>query len=146
MTTFIIILVVILGIIIFLLFIKNDNCDDDLTTFQVAYSEKLGKYLTDSEGHALYYYKEDEIGTSNSLPVSTCGEDCLGIWQIVNENKMTISPYLNKSGFSNIVRHQDGQIQTVYNGHPLYRYINDTNPGDAKGEGINNVWFVVKIN
>ena len=33
--------------------------------------------------------------------------------------------------------------QVEYNGHPLYNYSGDTGPGQANGEGLANVWFVV---
>ena len=31
----------------------------------------------------------------------------------------------------------DGQIQVTYNGHPLYYYIADTQPGQTTGQGLN---------
>lgn len=33
--------------------------------------------------------------------------------------------------------------QIAYKGWPLYHYINDTMPEDAKGQGIDGAWFVV---
>jgi predicted lipoprotein with Yx(FWY)xxD motif len=33
--------------------------------------------------------------------------------------------------------------QVLYNGHPLYRFKSDASSGDAKGEGIGGVWYVV---
>ena len=40
----------------------------------------------------------------------------------------------------------DGSAQATYNGHPLYTYIGDTSPGQAKGNGLNlsgGVWHEV---
>ena len=40
----------------------------------------------------------------------------------------------------------DGTIQVVYNGHPLYYYKEDTAPNDIKGQGLNingGLWYVV---
>jgi hypothetical protein len=40
----------------------------------------------------------------------------------------------------------DGDRQVTYNGHPLYTYVGDKNPGDTKGQGVNAFgggWFVV---
>ena len=34
--------------------------------------------------------------------------------------------------------------RTTYKGWPLYYFSSDVNPGDFKGEGVNNVWFVAK--
>ena len=33
--------------------------------------------------------------------------------------------------------------QVTYNGLPLYTYTGDSKPGDAKGEGLQGVWFAV---
>jgi predicted lipoprotein with Yx(FWY)xxD motif len=32
--------------------------------------------------------------------------------------------------------------QLSYNGHPLYRYAQDTAPGQTNGEGVGGKWFV----
>jgi hypothetical protein len=40
----------------------------------------------------------------------------------------------------------DGTQQVTYNGHPLYYFMNDKAPGDARGQGINRFgggWYVV---
>jgi len=37
-------------------------------------------------------------------------------------------------------------VQATYNGHPLYTYVADTAPGQAKGNGLNlsgGVWHEV---
>jgi len=31
----------------------------------------------------------------------------------------------------------DGSAQATYNGHPLYTYVSDSAPGQAKGNGLN---------
>jgi predicted lipoprotein with Yx(FWY)xxD motif len=36
--------------------------------------------------------------------------------------------------------------QVVYNGHYLYTYAQDSVPGDTKGQGIGNQWFVATPN
>ena len=36
----------------------------------------------------------------------------------------------------------DGGKQVAYNGRPLYFFAGDTAPGDTKGQGLNDVWFV----
>lgn len=145
MTTIVIFIIVliVLMLIIFLIIIQKKEQTANSTTFQIYFSKKLGNYLVDYRGRALYYYAEDKIETSNSQPKSNCGEGCLGIWQIFYADKITVSPPLNISDFSNLERQQNKQNQTVYKGHPLYYYVNDLNEGDAKGEGMNNIWFVL---
>jgi predicted lipoprotein with Yx(FWY)xxD motif len=35
----------------------------------------------------------------------------------------------------------DGSIQVTYNSWPLYYYHDDAAPGDANGQGIEDIWF-----
>jgi hypothetical protein len=40
----------------------------------------------------------------------------------------------------------DGQPQVTYNGHPLYTFTGDQNPGDTSGQGVSAfgaLWYVV---
>jgi predicted lipoprotein with Yx(FWY)xxD motif len=45
-------------------------------------------------------------------------------------------------------RRTDGSLQATYNGRPLYTYIADTAPGQAKGNKLNingGLWFEVTV-
>src|SRR5262249_50239781 len=47
-----------------------------------------------------------------------------------------------------VIKRADGSMQATYNGHPLYTYIADTQPGQAKGNGLNlsgGVWNEVTV-
>jgi len=49
--------------------------------------------------------------------------------------------------FSTITR-SDGSTQATYDGHPLYTYVGDKSPGQAKGNGLNasgGVWHEVTV-
>ena len=37
----------------------------------------------------------------------------------------------------------DGSMQVTYNGWPLYTFSGDIAPGDATGQGMDGVWFLV---
>jgi hypothetical protein len=42
----------------------------------------------------------------------------------------------------------DGTTQVTYNGHPLYRFIKDVNPGQTNGQGVvafGGSWFAVTV-
>jgi predicted lipoprotein with Yx(FWY)xxD motif len=41
------------------------------------------------------------------------------------------------------IRRPDGRLQVTYAGFALYRYVGDLKPGDAKGQGVQKIWFVV---
>ena len=47
------------------------------------------------------------------------------------------------AGDYTLVVRDDGKKQWAYKGKPLYYFTPDTNPGDTKGQGVGNVWFVV---
>jgi len=44
--------------------------------------------------------------------------------------------------FGTITR-EDGKKQTTFRGYPLYYWAGDKAPGDTKGQGVGNVWYVI---
>lgn len=103
---------------------------------KVAEKEGLGKYLTDTEGKTLYWFKKDTPGKS------ACVNACIEKWPIYYRETVVPPPSTKKDNFGTITR-DDGKKQTTFRGYPLYYFINDVNPADTKGHGVNNVWFVV---
>ena len=47
------------------------------------------------------------------------------------------------AGALGTTRRKDHRLQLVYHGHPLYRVVTDTRPGQITGQGYDGVWFVV---
>ena len=43
-----------------------------------------------------------------------------------------------------LVARDDGGMQVTYGGVPLYYWIRDSVPGDATGQNVGEVWFVVE--
>jgi hypothetical protein len=39
----------------------------------------------------------------------------------------------------------EGTAQVTYGGAPLYRFAADKAPGDANGQGVGGIWFVVPV-
>jgi predicted lipoprotein with Yx(FWY)xxD motif len=101
----------------------------------IANNKNLGFYLTDTSGKTLYFFTKDTPGAS------TCTGTCLGLWPAFNADPITAPSVLNPSDFTSVTRY-DGVKQTAYKGRPLYYYSIDAKPGDAKGQGFNNVWYV----
>ncbi|WP_066389113.1 beta-propeller fold lactonase family protein [Neobacillus mesonae] len=110
--------------------------DGSPNKLQVLHSEEAGKYLADQNGMTLYYFKKDTPGVSN------CSGDCLKIWPPFYADSIKAPAGFHKNDFKTIIR-QDGQKQTTYKGYPLYYFVNDQQPGDIKGQGVKDVWFVV---
>jgi len=98
--------------------------------------EGIGKYLTDTEGKALYSFKKDSPGKS------TCTGPCLEKWPIYYREKVAVPKGIKAEDFGTIIR-DDGKKQTTFRGYPLYYWINDKKPGETSGQGVNNVWFVI---
>jgi predicted lipoprotein with Yx(FWY)xxD motif len=101
----------------------------------IANNKNIGFYLTDTSGKTLYFFTKDTPGAS------TCTGTCLGLWPAFNADPVTAPSVLNPSDFTSVTRY-DGVKQTAFKGRPLYYYSGDAKPGDAKGQGFNNVWYV----
>ena len=103
-------------------------------TVQVVKSEKAGSYLTDDKGMTLYVFKMDSEGRS------ACSGPCEATWPIYYREKVEPAG-ASAADFSTITR-DDGKKQTAYRGKPLYYFAGDGKPGDVKGHGVKEVWFV----
>ena len=99
-----------------------------------------GKVLANPHGMTVYYYAEDKPGSG----VSACTGACAQAWPPV------IAPVRVPSGvklpgpLGTIVR-ANGQRQVTINGYPIYRYSGDMAPGQAKGNGVEGEWHVIKL-
>lgn len=97
----------------------------------------LGDILVGEDGMTLYGFTNDIDG------VSTCTGTCAEAWPpaLVSAN-WTVGPGLDSGVFSTVKR-DDGSEQLVAGKWPLYYYSGDSVPGDIKGQGSGDVWFVV---
>ena len=84
--------------------------------------------LTNAKGFTLYWFAPDTSTKSN------CNGSCAAIWPPV-KGPATAGPGV--TGKLGTIKRSDGSIQATYNGHPLYTYVADTAPGQARGNGLN---------
>jgi predicted lipoprotein with Yx(FWY)xxD motif/plastocyanin len=123
-------------------FIHNTNFTDiqPPTGAHVLLAEDtaLGTILTDTEGNTLYYFTKDALPDT-----SLCTGGCVTNWPLFYAENLEVGEGLDSTDFSSI-EHPEGGMQTTYKGWPLYYFINDSIPGDTKGEAVGNVWFVAK--
>jgi predicted lipoprotein with Yx(FWY)xxD motif len=103
---------------------------------KIAEKEGIGKYLTDTEGKTLYWFKKDSPGKS------ACSGPCVDKWPIYFREKVKPSKGVSKDDFGTITR-EDGKKQTTFRGYPLYYWAGDAKTGDTNGQGVNGVWFVI---
>ena len=109
------------------------------TTVNVAEVGTFGQALVDGEGRSLYLFTND---TQNS-GTSACTGDCLVEWPpLLTDGEPVAGEGVNAAMLGTITL-PDGTTQVTYNGWPLYYFSDDTVAGDALGEGLGGVWFLV---
>ena len=93
--------------------------------------------LTSAKGFTLYSFAPDTATKSN------CNAGCVQYWPPV---KGPATAGSGVTGTLTTIKRSDGSMQAAYDGHPLYTYVGDTAPGQAKGNGLNlsgGVWHEV---
>ena len=102
----------------------------------------LGTILVTKSRYTLYYDKSDttsKIRAPADAPPS--GRRCCSP---AASTPRTAGPGVTQSSLG-VVHRPAGGRQVTYAGHPLYRYVQDASPGQAKGEGVGG-FYVVKTN
>jgi predicted lipoprotein with Yx(FWY)xxD motif len=97
------------------------------------------KVLTNAKSFTVYWFGPDTSSTSN------CNGSCATYWPPV-KGPATAGPGV--TGKLGTITRSDGTTQATYQGHPLYTYVSDTAPGQAKGNGLNvsgGVWHEVTV-
>ena len=99
----------------------------------------LGSVLTGPNGRTLYYL------TTESSSAIKCTGACSSTWPpLVAAVGSSLTRASAVTGTLSTVTRPDGTKQVTYNGHPVYYYSGDATTGQANGQGINGVWFVLK--
>jgi predicted lipoprotein with Yx(FWY)xxD motif len=108
-------------------------------TVAVARSQ-LGRILVDGRGHTLYLFEKDMRRRSS------CYGACAAAWPpLITSGKPRAMSGVRASLLGRTKR-KDGRWQVTYNRHPLYMFVQDTNRGQAKGQGVDAFgaeWYVV---
>jgi predicted lipoprotein with Yx(FWY)xxD motif len=95
--------------------------------------------LTNAKGFTVYSFAPDTATKSN------CNGSCAQYWPPV---KGPATAGSGVTGTLGTITRSDGSTQVTYAGHPLYTYVSDTAPGQAKGNGVNlsgGVWHEVTV-
>jgi len=96
----------------------------------------LGTVLVDSRGFTLYHL-EGETATK-----ITCTGSCEQAWPPLEASGEPTAGD-GASGELGTAKRPDGSMQVTYDGLPLYTFTGDTAPGQANGQGVQNVWFAL---
>jgi predicted lipoprotein with Yx(FWY)xxD motif len=95
--------------------------------------------LTNAKGFTLYSFAPDTPAASK------CYGSCAVYWPPVTGTPAASPGVPGRIG---TIKRTDGSEQLTYNGHPLYTYIADTAPGQARGNNIDlngGVWHEVPV-
>jgi predicted lipoprotein with Yx(FWY)xxD motif len=100
-------------------------------TVGAATNPTLGTILVDGQGRALYLFEKDQGGKSS------CYGGCAQVWPLLTTGGNPHAGNGVSASLLGTTTRTDGKTQVTYNGHPLYFYISDTQPGQVNGEGLN---------
>ena len=105
-----------------------------------AHNAALGTtVLVDSRGMTLYSLSAERNGRF----ICTTSA-CVSLWK-----PLTVPAGMKPTGANSLatVRRPDGKRQVAFKGAPLYRFVQDVKPGDAKGNGFRDVgvWRPVAV-
>jgi predicted lipoprotein with Yx(FWY)xxD motif len=98
---------------------------------------KLGTVLVNGDGATLYQRDSD---TPTQV---TCTGTCATVWPPAIVTGPPVAGAAIDASKLGTVNGPNG-LQATYGGHPLYRFAQDANPGDTKGQGFaGGTWWVL---
>jgi predicted lipoprotein with Yx(FWY)xxD motif len=100
----------------------------------------LGPTLVDANGRTLYLFAADKPNVST---LSAAGQ---AIWPPFTATATPRALNGAIAGRIGTIAQAGGPSQVTYNGHPLYYYVGDHNPGQTTGQGLNQfgaLWYVL---
>jgi predicted lipoprotein with Yx(FWY)xxD motif len=102
---------------------------------------RLGQILVDGQGRTLYLFEADQAG------MSSCNGACASAWPpYLSDATPRADAGVTGSLLGTSARGDDGGTQVTYDGHPLYYYAGDSEPGDTAGQGLDQFgakWYVL---
>lgn len=119
---------------------SNVSQADERATVKTDSAGDLGTILVDEKGRTLYLFEADESTTS------TCDDECAEAWPPLLTTGEPKADGEAQSKLLDTSKRSDGKTQVTYNDHPLYRYEEDSKPGDTNGQALDQFgaeWFVL---
>ena len=98
----------------------------------------LGDTVVDGEGRAVYVFDNDSGGTSS------CDDQCAVNWPPVTVQGSPVAGDGVDEAKLGTIERTDGALQVTYGGRPVYHFAGDEGPGDVKGHGVGDKWWLVR--
>jgi predicted lipoprotein with Yx(FWY)xxD motif len=115
----------------------EQDMEAEVATVEAATSD-LGDILVDADGNTLYMFMPDQEAGE-----PTCYDDCAESWPALEASGDLIAGDGVDQAMLGTIGRTDGGEQVTYNDLPLYYFSGDESAGDAKGQGLNDVWWVL---
>jgi predicted lipoprotein with Yx(FWY)xxD motif len=118
----------------------NSNAAAGSATIGVSNIAGLGRILVDSKGRTVYLFEKD-TGSK-----STCSGACAAEWPPVTTNGKPSAGSGVSASLIGTTKRSDGKTQVTYNGHPVYLFQGDSQPGEAAGQNVDAFgaeWYVL---
>ena len=99
-----------------------------------------GTVLVDPQGRTLYAFAADRKGHS------ACTGSCASYWPPTPGAALPKTAPAGVTATFGTIARPDGTMQLTVDGYPMYTYVGDSQPGQAKGQGLNEsggLWWVV---
>lgn len=106
------------------------------TTVKIGQVTSIGSVLTDPSGKTLYTYKDDVPNSGQSSVPAAIAPN----WPPLLVTG-TLVPPSGLTGQLGTFSRPDGSTQVMYKGMPLYTFVGDIASGQAKGQGLLNLWY-----
>lgn len=110
-------------------------------TVKLGNNTEYGSYLVDGADRSLYLFEADQPGKS------TCYDECAQEWPpLTITGEVEAGDGIDAGKLATIER-KSGKQQVTYDGHPLYLYKKDEQPGQTKGQDIMDSgaeWYLLK--
>jgi predicted lipoprotein with Yx(FWY)xxD motif len=108
------------------------------TAVAVGQQAEFGEILVDASGMTLYMFDNDANGES------TCYGGCAERWPpLLVDAGMQPSAGEGVTASLNVSERDDGTFQVTANNMPLYYWYEDEAPGDANGQAVGEVWWIL---
>ena len=115
--------------------------DGESTTVAVRSHPDHGEILVGPEGLTLYMFDQDTAGEDERAR----HDDCADSWPpLTLEADDEPTAGADVTAELSTFERADGARQVAAGGWPLYYFAADDEPGDASGQGVNDVWWVLE--